>query len=73
MTIPPTTKTKESQSQTLKLKGIVKNRKVTILIDYGSTLNCIDINVTKQINLFVYPSKDLIVRVVNGYPVNNIG
>jgi hypothetical protein len=33
----------------------------------------VDINLAKQLNLFVYPVKDLIVKVANGQQVKGIG
>jgi hypothetical protein len=64
---------RKSQPKTLKLKGIIKSRNVMILVDSNSTHNCIDINVAKQLNLFVYPTKDLTVMVVNGQKVKGVG
>ena len=46
-TKPLAIKTRKSQHKTLKLQGMVKNKNLTILVDYGSTHNCIDINVVK--------------------------
>jgi hypothetical protein len=47
----------------------VKNRNVIIIEDSSSTHNYIDIDVTKQLNLFVYPSKELKVMVNDGEKV----
>jgi hypothetical protein len=38
-----------------------------------STHNCIDIVVAKQLNLFVYPTKDLTVMVTDGQKVKEVG
>ena len=43
-----------SQPQTLKLFVHIKNMKVTVLIDSGSTHNFIDSRVAKQLNIFIY-------------------
>ena len=40
--------------QTLKIEGYIKNKKVTVLIDFGSTRNFIHCNVAKDLNCFVY-------------------
>jgi hypothetical protein len=61
------------EPRTLKLKGSIKNKNITILIDSGSTHNFVDINLAKQLNLFVYLVKDLIVKVVDGQQVKGIG
>ena len=37
------------QPKTLKLKGVIKDRNLTILIDSGSTRNCIGIDVAKKL------------------------
>jgi hypothetical protein len=36
-----------------------------MLVDFGSTHKCIDINFAKKLNLFVYPTKDIIVKIVD--------
>jgi hypothetical protein len=71
--VPLATMMGKLQPKTLKLKGIIKNRNVTILVDSSNTHNCIDINFTKQLNLFVYPTKDLIVMIVDGQKVKGVG
>jgi hypothetical protein len=50
----------------LKLKGIIRNRNVPILIGFESTHNFVDANFTKKLNLFVYPTKDLKITIANG-------
>jgi hypothetical protein len=57
------------QPKTLQLKGVIKDINLTILIDSGSTHNCIDIDVAKKLNCFIYPTKDLTVKVANGQRV----
>jgi len=49
---------------TLKLKGIIKNKNTKILEKYGSTHNLMDINIAKQLNHFVYHVKDLLVETI---------
>jgi hypothetical protein len=61
------------QLKTLKLKGIIKNRNVIILVDFNSTHNHIDINFAKKLNLFVHPIMDLIVMIVDGNKVKGVG
>ena len=41
--------------QTLKIEGYIKKKKVTMLIDSGSTCNFIHCKLAKGINCFVYP------------------
>ena len=41
-------------TQTLKIEGYIKNKKVTMLIDFGSTHNLIHCKVAKDLNCFVY-------------------
>jgi hypothetical protein len=65
--------TGKMEPRTLKLKGSIKNKNITILVDSGSTHNFVDINLAKQLNLFVYPVKDLIVTIVDGQQVKGIG
>jgi hypothetical protein len=57
----------------LKLKGIIKSRSIMILVYSGSTHNCIDINVAKQLNLFVYSTRDLTLTVTNGQNFKEVG
>ena len=40
--------------QTLNIEGYIKNKKLTMLIDYGSTHNFIHCKVAKDLNRFVY-------------------
>ena len=61
------------QPKTLQLKGVIKDINLTILIDYGSTHNCIDIDVAKKLNLFIYPTKELTARVSNGQKIKELG
>jgi hypothetical protein len=62
-----------SQPQTLKLKGHIKKDNVTVLIDTGSTHNFLDINVARNLKLFVYPVPDMKVMVVDGKKIKNVG
>jgi hypothetical protein len=61
-----------AKPQTLKLRGHVKKKNVSILIDIGSTHNFIDINVAGRLNLFVYPAADIRVMVENGKKIDRI-
>jgi hypothetical protein len=56
--------------QTLKVQGYIKNKMVTILIDSSSTDNFIDCNVTKYLNLFVYPSRHFQVMIAYEGTIN---
>ena len=51
------------QPQTLKLFGHIKNTKVTVLVDSGSTQNFIDSRVEKQLNIFIYPTANFQVSI----------
>ena len=51
------------EPRTLKLKGSVHNINITILVEFRSTHPFMDINLTKQLNLFV---KDLIILIASG-------
>jgi hypothetical protein len=44
-----------SMSQTLKIIGYIKNQKVIVLDDSGSTHNFVDKILVKHLNCFVYP------------------
>ena len=65
--------TEKPQPKILKLKRVIKDRNLTILIDSGSTHSCIDIDVAKKLNYFIYPTKDLTVKVANGQRVKEVG
>jgi hypothetical protein len=45
-----------STPQTLNIKGYIKNKKVIVLIDSGSTHNFIHYKLSKALNCFVYPT-----------------
>ena len=42
-----------SQPQILKMYGYIKNAKVTVLVDSGSTYNFIDFRVEKLLNIYI--------------------
>jgi hypothetical protein len=62
-----------SQPQTLKLKGHIKKDSVAVLIDIGSTHNFLDINVARNLKLFVYPVPNMKVMVADGKKIENVG
>ena len=64
--------TRITQPLTLKLKGHIKKENVTILVDTGSTHNFIDVNVVKNLNLFVYPAANIRVMVADGKKIDGI-
>ena len=64
MTISSIVNTKKSLPKTLKFMGIVKNEKLTILVDSSSTHNYVDTYIIKELNVCVYPTRDLIFKVV---------
>jgi hypothetical protein len=46
--------TRRVEPRTPKFKGSIKSKNITILVDSRSTHNFVDINLAKQLNLFVY-------------------
>ena len=61
-----------SQPQTLKLKGQVKKYNVIVLIDTGSTQNFLDINVARNLKLFVYLIPYMNLMVIGGKKIKNV-
>ena len=45
--LPRVTKSRKSEPKRLQLTGTIKNKDITILVDYGSTHNVLDINKEK--------------------------
>ena len=60
-------------SQTLKFEGYIKKRKVTVLIDCGSTHNFIHCKLSKALNCFIYPAPEFQVMIVDGGTINFSG
>jgi hypothetical protein len=65
--------TKTMKPNTLRLKGNLKGKNITIIVDLRSTHNFVGINLAKQLNLFVYPVKDLMVTTAHGQPIKGVG
>ena len=61
---------KISTPQTLKIEGYIKSKKVTVLIDSGSTHNFIHCKIAKDLNCFVYPTPEFQVTIVDGGAIN---
>jgi hypothetical protein len=61
------------QPMSLKLKEIIKNKNVMILVDSGSTDHCINLTLVKQLKLFLYLTKDLTVIIADGQKIKEIG
>jgi hypothetical protein len=59
--------------QTLKIEGYIKNKKVTMLIDSGSTHNFINCKLAKDLNCFVYPTPEFQVMIADGGTINCSG
>ena len=57
-------------SQTLKIEGYIKKRKVIVLIDCGSTHNFIHCKLAKALNYFTYPAQEPEVMISNGGTIN---
>jgi hypothetical protein len=59
--------------QTLKIEGYIKNKKVIVLIDSGSTHNFIHYKLAKALNFFVYPTPEFQVMIADGGTINCSG
>ena len=59
--------------QTLKIEGYIKNKKVIMMIDLGSTHNFIHFKIDKDLNCFIYPAPEFQVMVADGKTINCIG
>jgi carbamoylphosphate synthase small subunit len=59
-----------STPQTLKIKGYIKNKKLIVLIDSGSTHNCIHYKLAKDLNCFVIPVPKFQVIILDGGTIN---
>ena len=62
-----------STSQTLKTEGYIKKKKVTVLIDFGSTHNFIHCKLAKVLNCFVYPTPEFQIMIADGGTLNCLG
>jgi hypothetical protein len=62
-----------STPQTLKIEGYIKNKKVIVLIDSGSTHNFIHYKLAKDLNCFVYPVPEFQVMITDGGTINWLG
>jgi hypothetical protein len=62
-----------STPQTLKIQGYIKNKKVTMLIDSGSTHNFINYKLAKDLNCFVFPAPEFQVMIADGGTINCSG
>jgi hypothetical protein len=56
--------------QTLNIKGYIKNKKVIVLIDSGSTYNFIHYKLTKDLNCFAYLVPEFQVMIADGGTIN---
>jgi hypothetical protein len=61
------------EPRTLKFKGSIKGKNITILVDFGSTHNFVDINLARQLNLYVYPVNNLVVTTADGQQIKGLG
>ena len=59
--------------QTLKIEGHIKKKKLIVLIDSISTHNFIHCKVAKELNFFLYPTRECQVMVENGGTINLFG
>ena len=65
--------TRITTPKALKIEGYIKNKKVIVLIDSGSTHNFIHCKIAKELNLFLYPTPKCQATVANGGTVNFFG
>jgi hypothetical protein len=56
--------------QTFKLEGCTKKKKVTTLIDSGSTHNFINFKLAKLLNCFIYPAPEYQGMIADGSTIN---
>jgi hypothetical protein len=56
--------------QILNIEGYIKNKKVLMQIDSGSTHNFIHCKLAKDINCFIYPMPEFQVMIENGGTIN---
>jgi hypothetical protein len=59
--------------QTLNIEGYIKNKKVIVLIDSGSTHNFIHYKFPKYLNCFVYPTLEFQVMIADGGTIHFLG
>ena len=59
--------------QILKIGEHIKNKKVIVLIDSGSTHNFIHCKIAKELNYFLYPALEFQVMVASGGTINYFG
>ena len=59
--------------QTLKIEGYIKKKKVTMLIDFGSTHNFIHCKLAKILNCFVYLALEFQVMIADRGNINFSG
>eukprot|EP00253_Pinus_taeda_P014715 PITA_14715 len=59
--------------QIINIEGHIKNKKVIVLIDSGSTHNFIHYNIAKELNCFLYPTPECQVMVASGETINCSG
>jgi hypothetical protein len=62
-----------STLQTLKIEGYIKNKKLIVLIEFGSTHNFIHYKLAKDLNFFVYPTSEFQVMIADGGTINCSG
>jgi hypothetical protein len=55
-----------SAPQTLKLIGYIKNRKVIILVDSGSTHNFIHHRIAQEVNCYIHTVNNFQIMIANG-------
>ena len=62
-----------STPQTLNIEGYIKNKKLIVLIDSGSTHNFIHYKLAKALNCFVYRALEFQVMIADGGTINCSG
>jgi hypothetical protein len=56
--------------QTINIKGYIKNKKVIMLIDSGSTHNFINSKLEKLLNSFAFPTPNFQLMIADGGTIN---
>lgn len=64
--------TRRVEPRTPKFKGSIESKTITILVYSRSTHNFVDINLAKELDLFVCSVRDLMVTIVDGPQVEGL-
>jgi hypothetical protein len=65
--------TGKMEPRTLKFKGRLRGKNIAIIVDSRSTHDFVDINLIRQLNLFVCPMRNLVVKTTDGQQIKVLG